>query len=158
MLPHRIHPAVGSFSKPFLAGKQILNVSTLAQRNLSLADPTAATGFPANINKIASLSRTAQVARHLSLSSTFQQPKAAEMAGLPVSEKGFHGKAPSAYTVRTIGAANTLEHRIFIEKDGVPVSAFHDVPLYANEQQTIMNMVVEIPRWSNAKSEVRHDC
>jgi inorganic pyrophosphatase len=77
------------------------------------------------------------------------------MASLPVSEKGFHSKAPSQYTARRIGAANTLEHRIFIEKDGVPVSPFHDIPLYANEQQTILNMVVEVPRWTNAKMEVR---
>jgi inorganic pyrophosphatase len=60
----------------------------------------------------------------------------------------------SKYTVRKIGAPNTLEHRIYIEKDGVPVSPFHDIPLYANEQQTILNMVVEIPRWTNGKMEV----
>ncbi|OBT51691.1 hypothetical protein VE04_07531 [Pseudogymnoascus sp. 24MN13] len=58
------------------------------------------------------------------------------------------------YTVRKIGAANTLEHRVYIEKDGVPVSPFHDIPLYANEQQTILNMVVEIPRWTNGKLEI----
>jgi inorganic pyrophosphatase len=61
----------------------------------------------------------------------------------------------SKYSVRKIGAPNTLEHRVYIEKDGVPISAFHDVPLYANEQQTILNMIVEIPRWTNAKMEVR---
>jgi inorganic pyrophosphatase len=76
------------------------------------------------------------------------------MAALPASEKGYHSKAPSAYTARKIGAPNTLEHRIFIEKDGVPLSPFHDIPLYANEQQTILNMIVEIPRWTNAKMEV----
>jgi inorganic pyrophosphatase len=59
------------------------------------------------------------------------------------------------YTARRVGAAHTLEHRIFIEKDGVPVSPFHDIPLYANEQQTVLNMVVEVPRWTNAKMEVR---
>ncbi|RMX79328.1 hypothetical protein D0867_16491, partial [Hortaea werneckii] len=53
-----------------------------------------------------------------------------------------------------VGAAHTLEYRVFIEKDGVPVSPFHDIPLYANEQQTILNMVVEIPRWTNAKQEI----
>ena len=58
------------------------------------------------------------------------------------------------YTVRKVAPANTLEHRIYIEKDGVPVSPFHDIPLYANEQQTILNMVVEIPRWTNGKLEV----
>lgn len=61
-----------------------------------------------------------------------------------------------SYSVRKIGAANTLEHRVYIEKDGVPISPFHDIPLYANEQQTILNMIVEIPRWTNAKQEVRY--
>jgi inorganic pyrophosphatase len=60
----------------------------------------------------------------------------------------------SQYKVRKIAAPNTLEHRIYIEKDGVPISPFHDIPLYANEQQTILNMVVEIPRWTNGKLEV----
>ncbi|PBP26925.1 inorganic pyrophosphatase [Diplocarpon rosae] len=60
----------------------------------------------------------------------------------------------SQYTTRKIAAPNSLEHRIYIEKDGVLVSSFHDIPLYANEQQTILNMVVEIPRWTNAKMEI----
>jgi inorganic pyrophosphatase len=76
------------------------------------------------------------------------------MAGLPISEKGFHTASPSAYTVRKIGAPNTLEHRIFIERDGVPLSPFHDIPLYANQEHTILNMIVEVPRWTNAKMEV----
>jgi len=76
------------------------------------------------------------------------------MASLPVSEKGYNEKAASVYTARKVGAANTLEHRIYLEKDGVPVSPFHDIPLYANEQQTILNMICEVPRWSNAKMEV----
>ncbi|KAL1585922.1 Inorganic pyrophosphatase [Cladosporium halotolerans] len=62
--------------------------------------------------------------------------------------------APSVFTPRKIGAPHTLEHRIYIEKDGVPVSPFHDIPLYANEQQTVLNMIVEIPRWTNAKQEI----
>ncbi|CAI4216717.1 unnamed protein product [Parascedosporium putredinis] len=31
---------------------------------------------------------------------------------------------------------------------------FHDIPLYANAEQTVLNMVVEIPRWTNAKQEI----
>lgn len=58
------------------------------------------------------------------------------------------------YTVRNIGAANTVEHRVFIERDGKPVSPFHDIPLYANPEKTILNMVVEVPRWTNAKMEI----
>ena len=80
------------------------------------------------------------------------------MSSLPVSEKGYHPNAPGGYGVRKNGAANTLDHRIYIEKDGVPVSPFHDIPLYANEQQTVLNMIVEIPRWTNAKMEVSKSC
>lgn len=50
-----------------------------------------------------------------------------------------------------MGAA---EHRIYIERAGTPVSPFHDIPLFANAQQTLLNMVVEVPRWTNGKYEV----
>lgn len=59
-----------------------------------------------------------------------------------------------AYSIRKVAAPYTLEHRVYIEKDGVPVSPFHDIPLYANQEKTILNMIVEIPRWTNAKLEV----
>ncbi|EMD94490.1 hypothetical protein COCC4DRAFT_53224 [Bipolaris maydis ATCC 48331] len=59
-----------------------------------------------------------------------------------------------SYTTRKIAAPNTLEHRIFIEKDGQLISPWHDIPLFANEQETILNMVVEVPRWTNAKMEI----
>ena len=33
-------------------------------------------------------------------------------------------------------------------------SPWHDIPLYADKANNVFNMVVEIPRWSNAKMEV----
>ncbi|XP_065088809.1 inorganic pyrophosphatase-like isoform X2 [Ochlerotatus camptorhynchus] len=30
----------------------------------------------------------------------------------------------------------------------------HDIPLYANDAKTVFNMVVEVPRWTNAKMEI----
>merc|ERR1711939_1122871 len=63
------------------------------------------------------------------------------------------------YTTRVVGAPNTFEHRIFIEDKatGTVLSPFHDIPLWANEQKTILNMVVEVPRWTNAKMEISKD-
>lgn len=29
-----------------------------------------------------------------------------------------------------------------------------DIPLYADVNQTILNMIVEVPRWTNAKMEI----
>jgi inorganic pyrophosphatase len=57
------------------------------------------------------------------------------------------------YTIRPVKAAHTLEHRVFIERDGVVISPWHDIPLYADKNNGILNMIVEIPRWSNAKME-----
>ena len=123
-------------------------LSTLAHSNSKSSPPTTSRkNFNFTISKI---SRTHQISRHLST----QIPQKLEMSSLPISEKGYHANAPSGYSVRKNGAANTLEHRIYIEKDGVPLSPFHDIPLYANEQQTVLNMIVEIPRWTNAKMEV----
>ncbi|KAI9014779.1 inorganic diphosphatase [Gaertneriomyces semiglobifer] len=63
-----------------------------------------------------------------------------------------------AYKPRVVGAPNTLEHRVYIEdKDGKVVSPFHDIPLHANAEKTVFNMVVEIPRWTNAKLEISKD-
>jgi inorganic pyrophosphatase len=61
-----------------------------------------------------------------------------------------------SYTTRKVAAPYTFEHRVYIEKDGVPVSPFHDIPLFANQDKTILNMIVEIPRWTNAKLEVSY--
>lgn len=59
-----------------------------------------------------------------------------------------------SFTARQIGAPNTLDYRVFIEQNGKPVSPFHDIPLYANEEKTVLNMIVEVPRWTNAKLEI----
>ncbi|ORZ02488.1 inorganic pyrophosphatase [Syncephalastrum racemosum] len=58
------------------------------------------------------------------------------------------------YKARQVGAPNTLDYRVYFEKEGKPVSPFHDIPLFANEEKTVFNMVVEIPRWTNAKLEI----
>ncbi|CAM0141758.1 unnamed protein product [Umbelopsis sp. WA50703] len=63
----------------------------------------------------------------------------------------------SDYKSRVVGAANTLEYRIYFEKNGVPVSTFHDIPLFANAEKTVFNMIVENPRWANAKLEISRE-
>lgn len=53
------------------------------------------------------------------------------------------------------GCPNTDNYRVFFKNgEGVPVSPFHDIPLIVDREKGIFNMVVEIPRWSNAKMEV----
>lgn len=64
----------------------------------------------------------------------------------------------SDYSLHQIGAKNTLDYKVYLQdKAGKIVSPFHDIPLYANPEKTILNMVVEIPRWSNAKLEINKE-
>lgn len=41
------------------------------------------------------------------------------------------------------------------EKGNCLISPFHDIPLYHDQPNNVFNMVVEIPRWTNAKMEVQ---
>lgn len=46
--------------------------------------------------------------------------------------------------------------RVWLLRDGKPISYWHDVPLYPDESDhQVVNMVVEIPRWSNGKIEIQ---
>lgn len=62
-----------------------------------------------------------------------------------------------SYTIRKTAALNTPEFQAYIEKDGKVVSPFHDIPLYANDEKTVYNMVVEAPRWTNAKMKMNKE-
>ncbi|KAK3090694.1 hypothetical protein FSP39_013811 [Pinctada imbricata] len=41
--------------------------------------------------------------------------------------------------------------------NGNYISPFHDIPLYANDEKSVLNMVVEIPRWTNSKMEINKE-
>ena len=62
----------------------------------------------------------------------------------------------SEYSVRRHGRPHTMDYRIYFERtrDKMPVSPCHDIPLYHDKKEGVLNMVVEIPRWTNAKYEV----
>ncbi|KAK4039255.1 inorganic pyrophosphatase [Parachaetomium inaequale] len=140
-------PAAGTPPPPWSQQSLLFSAdsSSAAAAAAKISPPTAATNpSTAQLRPgSSSISRTAQLARHLQARSYTTANTTTKMA--------------SQYTVRKVGAPYTLDHRVYIEKDGVPVSPFHDIPLYANQEQTILNMVVEIPRWTNAKLEISKD-
>lgn len=127
-----------SFHRQSSTPRVTLAPTTLPQKSISSPSlrPTSTT--------IAS-QRSEAIARHLATSTSSSYS----------TVKMSYSKQPSEYQPRKVGALHTNEFRCYIEKDGTPISPFHDIPLYANEQQTVLNMIVEIPRWTNAKLEVR---
>ncbi|KAH8905520.1 pyrophosphatase-domain-containing protein [Coniochaeta sp. PMI_546] len=117
--------------------------STISSVSTTTAASSSSSLSSSSLSSTTSILRTAQIARHLSTS--------------PRTSDKDTGNMSSPYTLRKVAAPHTLEHRVYIEKDGVPISAFHDIPLYANAEQTVLNMIVEIPRWTNAKLEISKD-
>lgn len=108
------------------------------------------TATPSANREIPSL-RASQIARHLSSSS----PPLSSANSTSGPANRHLDKMSSPYNIRKTGALHTLEHRVFIEERNEILSPFHDIPLYPDEKnKDILNMVVEIPRWTNAKLEV----
>lgn len=64
----------------------------------------------------------------------------------------------AAHGTRQVGAKYSLAYRCYLKSAaGKIVSPFHDVPLFHDEARGILNMVVEVPRFSNAKLEISKD-
>jgi inorganic pyrophosphatase len=60
-------------------------------------------------------------------------------------------------TTRQIGALNSLNYSLYFENDKEIISPFHDIPLFANDEKTLFNMIIEIPKWTNAKNEINKE-
>jgi inorganic pyrophosphatase len=59
-----------------------------------------------------------------------------------------------SYYTKAVSVVGTREFRVFLMKEGLPVSPFHDVPLWADEKNKIANFLCEIPRGERAKLEI----
>ncbi|KAF6809334.1 inorganic pyrophosphatase [Colletotrichum musicola] len=76
-------------------------------------------------------------------------------AAAATGSKGFDY---SSLSLREVGARNTKDWRIWLEKDGDPISFWHDVPTWPDESdKQIVNVVIEIPRWTDGKIEISRD-
>ena len=58
----------------------------------------------------------------------------------------------SAYTTEERGESNTDTYKVFVKDSQGPISPFHDIPLSSGDNT--FHMVVEVPRWTNAKMEI----
>ncbi|XP_077088423.1 inorganic pyrophosphatase 2, mitochondrial isoform X3 [Siphateles boraxobius] len=85
-----------------------------------------------------------------------------------ISAAAFHLRKMVHYLTEQRGRPDSTDYRIYFKtSDGKYISPFHDIPLcVADEQECgvpskklktneiLFNMVVEVPRWSNAKLEI----
>ena len=65
-------------------------------------------------------------------------------------------RSNQTYSVIERGQKNTSSYRIYFKNEvsNKFISPFHDIPLLRDNNKNIFNLVVEIPRWSNAKMEI----
>ncbi|XP_007567335.1 inorganic pyrophosphatase-like [Poecilia formosa] len=81
----------------------------------------------------------------------------------------YYPRKTMHYQTEQRGHPNSPDYRIYFKtSDGKYISPFHDIPLIAESEQNddvpakkpksenkvLYNMVVEVPRWSNAKMEI----
>ena len=62
--------------------------------------------------------------------------------------------ATMTYSHDQFGTCYTTDYKLYLKKHASIVSPFHDIPLLADKENAIYNMVVEIPKWTNAKMEI----
>ena len=62
----------------------------------------------------------------------------------------------SRYETVENGVINTSDYRLYFKdkKTNEFVSPFHDIPLYHDKENGILNAIIETPRWTNAKLEI----
>ncbi|XP_059700199.1 inorganic pyrophosphatase 2, mitochondrial isoform X2 [Haemorhous mexicanus] len=81
--------------------------------------------------------------------------------------------AMSRYSTEQRGRPNSPDYRLYFKNaDGKYISPFHDIPLFAGSKEdkeipakrskttgseVLFNMIVEVPRWTNAKMETWED-
>ncbi|XP_077295267.1 inorganic pyrophosphatase Nurf-38 [Arctopsyche grandis] len=58
------------------------------------------------------------------------------------------------FQAQEVGIPNSSNYRLFFKDANGPISPLHDIPLFAEGSNNVYNMVVEIPRWTNAKMEI----
>jgi len=73
----------------------------------------------------------------------------------PIQPQIQQTRMASGYSVVPRGSLYTETHRLFFKNaNGDVISPMHDIPLSNTEGANEFNMVVEVPRWSNAKMEI----
>jgi len=60
----------------------------------------------------------------------------------------------AVHVVACMNVAANWQCNVTVANESGFISPFHDIPLYADAEKTTFNMVVEVPRWTNAKMEV----
>ncbi|KAJ5798966.1 inorganic pyrophosphatase [Penicillium pulvis] len=60
----------------------------------------------------------------------------------------------SNITIEETSISQPGETRLYFQQNGQMISPWHDIPLFADREYGILNMVVEIPRETNAKMEI----
>merc|ERR1712241_824013 len=72
----------------------------------------------------------------------------------PIQPQLQQTRMASGYSIVPRGSLYTETHSLFFKNaNGEVISPMHDIPLSNTEGANEFNMIVEVPRWSNAKRE-----
>ncbi|CAN7993420.1 unnamed protein product [Ixodes hexagonus] len=76
------------------------------------------------------------------------------VAGLRPSAAAATTATTMAFSTVERGSPNSLNYSLYFRQGTKYISPFHDIPMFADQAKRVYNMVVEVPRWTNAKMEI----
>ncbi|KAM7154660.1 inorganic pyrophosphatase 2, mitochondrial isoform 3-T3 [Molossus nigricans] len=81
-------------------------------------------------------------------------PVVARLAGGAIAGPGPR-RTMATYRTEERGHPHSAGYRLFFKNEaGHYISPFHDIPLKVDSKENLFNMIVEVPRWTNAKMEI----
>jgi len=111
---------------------------------------------PTTMLSVSALNRLSLVARHLERAFLLRsvEHQLRKSVNPSFSTLSALHQSRNMYRIEERGAPNSTDYRLFVRNEFGPISPFHDIPLFSNKEEKTFNMVVEVPRWSNAKMEI----
>ncbi|CAH0725420.1 unnamed protein product, partial [Brenthis ino] len=94
--------------------------------------------------------------RALSLVSQVRNPSRAVVLAARAAVNTAHTRhySDEMYITEERGSPYSPDYRVYFKDESGPISPLHDIPLWADREARIAHMVVEVPRWTNAKMEI----
>ncbi|XP_045765274.1 inorganic pyrophosphatase [Maniola jurtina] len=103
---------------------------------------------------VAAASRRAIGAAPASFGKQLCRLLAVSSARSSVTSAASERASASMYVAEDRGAPYSPDYRVYFKDASGPISPLHDIPLWADRAARLAHMVVEVPRWSNAKMEL----
>ncbi|CAH2105949.1 unnamed protein product [Euphydryas editha] len=92
--------------------------------------------------------------RVLTFANQLRKPASAAITRAAVTTTSNKFSSDKMFIAEERGSPYAPDYRVYFKDESGPISPLHDIPLWADRGKRLAHMVVEVPRWTNAKMEI----